>query len=237
MKVRSVLFLALAAAGVGIGAPAVKLTPAQEKERQTKLEKLEWFNTLIAEWRCDGVPPNADRNKFGWSESATFVWNLKGDVGIKFLITGGKYIKTGYLTYDIKGDKYTVKATRVDGQEAVYEGEFDEDRKQFSFSARLPKGGSEKFIIKPLDNIRMNILVEGAGGRVVAEIGGTKKGEKIAGSTDVGPKCVITGGPGTAALSHKGKSYYSCCSGCTDAFKDDPEKWIALAIKKGYTKE
>jgi YHS domain-containing protein len=25
---------------------------------------------------------------------------------------------------------------------------------------------------------------------------------------------------------YKGKTYYVCCSGCRDAFKDDPEKYI-----------
>ncbi|MBA3315078.1 MAG: TRASH domain-containing protein [Planctomycetota bacterium] len=39
--------------------------------------------------------------------------------------------------------------------------------------------------------------------------------------------CVISGGLGTTAVSHGGRTYYVCCSGCEAAFKDDPEKWIA----------
>ena len=39
--------------------------------------------------------------------------------------------------------------------------------------------------------------------------------------------CVISGGLGTMTVSHKGRTYYVCCSGCKAAFEDDPEKWIA----------
>jgi YHS domain-containing protein len=27
-------------------------------------------------------------------------------------------------------------------------------------------------------------------------------------------------------VTHKGKTYYVCCSGCRDAFRDEPEKYI-----------
>ena len=39
--------------------------------------------------------------------------------------------------------------------------------------------------------------------------------------------CVISQGLGTIQVSHKGKSYWVCCSGCKAAFEEDPDKWIA----------
>ena len=39
--------------------------------------------------------------------------------------------------------------------------------------------------------------------------------------------CVISQGLGTIQVSHKGKSYWVCCTGCKAAFEEDPDKWIA----------
>ncbi|MEZ5952658.1 MAG: YHS domain-containing protein, partial [Planctomycetaceae bacterium] len=41
--------------------------------------------------------------------------------------------------------------------------------------------------------------------------------------------CIISGGLGTMTVSHKGQTYYVCCTGCKAAFEDDPERWIARA--------
>jgi YHS domain-containing protein len=38
---------------------------------------------------------------------------------------------------------------------------------------------------------------------------------------------VVSGGKGTMPVSYKGKTYYVCCSGCRDEFKENPEKYIA----------
>ena len=47
-----------------------------------------------------------------------------------------------------------------------------------------------------------------------------------------GIECIVSGGKGTIPVSYNGKTYYVCCSGCRDAFKDDPEKFIKEAEKK-----
>lgn len=47
-------------------------------------------------------------------------------------------------------------------------------------------------------------------------------------SEDYGEKkCIISQGLGTIAVSHQGKTYWVCCTGCKAAFEEDPEKWIA----------
>ena len=46
--------------------------------------------------------------------------------------------------------------------------------------------------------------------------------------TDYGDKtCVISQGLGTTSVSHKGKTYWVCCSGCKAAFEEEPDRWIA----------
>ncbi|MBL8823139.1 MAG: YHS domain-containing protein [Planctomycetia bacterium] len=59
------------------------------------------------------------------------------------------------------------------------------------------------------------------------QVGATREGESLAGAAkSSGPECVVSGGLGTTKVMHKGETYYVCCSGCLDAFKDDPEKYI-----------
>jgi hypothetical protein len=54
---------------------------------------------------------------------------------------------------------------------------------------------------------------------------------------DYGEKtCIISQGLGTMSVSHKGKSYWVCCSGCKAAFEDDPERWIAKAAERAKAK-
>jgi hypothetical protein len=38
--------------------------------------------------------------------------------------------------------------------------------------------------------------------------------------------CIVSGGLGKITVSYKGKTYYVCCSGCRDAFSDQPEKYV-----------
>ena len=45
------------------------------------------------------------------------------------------------------------------------------------------------------------------------------------------PVCVVTGGLGTMAVSFGGATYYVCCSGCRDAFNENPAKVVAEFLK------
>ena len=65
--------------------------------------------------------------------------------------------------------------------------------------------------------------------RLQDTIGCQREGTSFALSdTDYGEKtCVISQGLGTMTVSHKGKTYWVCCSGCKAAFEEEPEKWIA----------
>jgi hypothetical protein len=222
------------------GAAEPKPKKIGDKDRQAMIDALEPFNALISEWRANGFVPGTDRNKTGWEESSIWVWSLKGEVAVKFAAKGAKVLSKGTLTYDLAEDKYVLKAVRADNQEVTYTGEFEDDKKRkFILTAELPSTKEiEKITINIKDEISTLTIVDrnkpGRDPKAVAEIVGVKKGAKISGSTESGPKCVVTGGPGTSSVSHGGKSYYVCCTGCRDAFNEDPTKWIAAAKKKGY---
>ena len=57
-------------------------------------------------------------------------------------------------------------------------------------------------------------------------------GESLAGAAKKA-ECIVTGGAASIAVSFQGKTYYVCCSGCRDAFNEDPAKIIAAAAKAG----
>jgi hypothetical protein len=52
-----------------------------------------------------------------------------------------------------------------------------------------------------------------------------KAGESL-GAKEKKNLCVVSGGVGTSTVTYKGQTYYLCCSGCRDAFNENPEKYI-----------
>jgi hypothetical protein len=60
----------------------------------------------------------------------------------------------------------------------------------------------------------------------LAEVGSTRRGSDFAKGSG-GPECIVTGGLGTIEVQHQGRTYFVCCTGCRDAFNDDPEAAIA----------
>lgn len=76
------------------------------------------------------------------------------------------------------------------------------------------------------DGDRLIVLYEKAtgGGSFVrqGEVASTRKGSAFATAAAAGRECVVTGGLGTIAVEHEGRTYYVCCSGCRDLFNDDP---------------
>jgi hypothetical protein len=67
-------------------------------------------------------------------------------------------------------------------------------------------------------------------------VGATREGVAFAGG-DNKPECVVSGGLGTLAVVYMGKTYYVCCSGCRDEFRENPEKYIKEQEAKKKTKK
>ena len=81
---------------------------------------------------------------------------------------------------------------------------------------------------RQLSDIRLLVLYEtrresSSFYRRLGEVGYTREGARLAASGGSGPVCVVSGGAGTIKVEHKGKTYYVCCTGCRDAFNDDPD--------------
>lgn len=220
--------------GLGIESGAAQETKS-EAGKVSSREQLSRLNSLIGGWRGVGQPVRGS-SKGAWSETAEWVWNLKGkEPAIEYVVTEGKHLKKAVLTWEADAANYRLTATMSDGSERVYLGNWVKDRLEL-----VAKGdGTVRYqvIVTPLNDKRTLVLfAESQAGseeyRRVAEVGYTRAGTRLAIEGAGEPECIVTGGKGTSTVTYKGKSYYVCCSGCRDAFLDDPEGIIAEAAAR-----
>jgi len=201
-------------------------------EAHTELARL---NPLIGGWRGVAQPIRGS-SKGAWSETAEWVWNLKGkEPSVEYVVTEGKLLKKAVLTWDGKEKAYRLAATLADGTERTYVGNWNNGRLELLSGS--DKTTRHQVVITPLNEKRTLVLfTEAKPGvdefRRIAEVGYTRAGTRLAIEGAGEPECIVTGGKGTSTVTYKGKTYYVCCSGCRDAFLDDPEGILAEAAER-----
>ncbi len=198
-------------------------------------EQLARLNPLIGGWRGVGQPLRGS-SKGAWSETAEWVWNLKGkQPAIEYVVAEGKLLKKAVLTWKADDRCYQLTATMADGSERIYVGNWNKER--LELLANVDGKPRYQVVVTPLNEKRTLVLFgeKSAGSddyRRIAEVGYTRAGTRLAVEGAGEPECIVTGGKGTSTVTHKGKTYYVCCSGCRDAFLDDPEGIIAEAAER-----
>lgn len=208
-----------------------KVKPLTKAEKVAAQEALGPFNSYIGGWRGAGQVRRGSSTG-AWQENGIFVWNFdEGRVAVQYDVKDGKHIRTGLLTWDAKAKKFRLNATFADKARRVYSGSFENDAFVLE-SEPDDKDYVSRVTIRQLNEKRMLVLYETRKAsqsfyRRLGEVGYTREGTRLATSDSTGPECVVTGGAGTIAVSHKGKTYYVCCTGCRDAFNDDPEGILA----------
>ena len=218
---------------LGLAMVAVAEEPARKPdERRAAKEALAEFNSLIGEWRGVGQP-RRNSNAGAWSEQAEWIWEFHDDgtVGLRYTTQDSKLIRSALLTFDPENKRYRLTAVFADKSRRNYAGTLAD--KRLALESRPDDSGDvHRLTITPLNDKRLLVLHEKRrdGSRFptrVAEIGYTRAGTSLAVETLGGPECIVTGGLGTIKVSHKGETYYVCCTGCRTAFEDDPEGTIA----------
>jgi hypothetical protein len=200
-------------------------------ESRESLAALQRLNVLIGDWRGVGQP-RRNSNKDAWTEKAGWVWDLKGaQPALVQTVAEGRLQTQARVEFDPATAEYVVTAISPEGAQIVYRGQWSENQ------LVIVAPGSEtdparRITITPRSDIRVVALHEAteAGKSVyfrVAEIGYTRQGKRLAGAGGGQPQCVVTGGLGTIEVQYKGETYYVCCTGCQQAFKDDPEQILA----------
>jgi hypothetical protein len=226
--------LACAAMMSGLCLFAEPIAPDQDKVATIKA--LQEFNLLVGNWRGIGQPKRGSQVG-AWQERAESVWELKPQSnGIRWNIDAGKYWKTALLSFDESTKKYQLSAKLLDDSTRTYRGELAEQRLVMD-SEPDEKKDVHRITLTVLNENRVTLLFERRAAEQsflnrVAEIAYQREGTRLAVAGSSGHECVVTGGLGTIAVTHNGKTYYVCCTGCRDAFKEDPEGILAEYAKR-----
>lgn len=204
-------------------------------------EALAEFNPLVGGWRGVGQPVR-NSNKGSWTETAEWVWEIKKDhVGIRYSPKGGKQIQSALLTYDPKQKELVFDAELPDDSHRIYTGKTSGNK--LTLQAPADESGNVHQIVLTQLNEKRTLLLFQVRAKDqlqfarVAEVGYTREGTRLAEDKVAGPECIVTGGKGTMSTVYKGKTYWFCCTGCRDAFLDDPETIISQADEKAAKKK
>lgn len=205
--------------------------PASSSSRAAIQKALSPFNSLIGGWRGSGqVRRGSIRG--AWRETGTFVWKFSGGkTGIEYQIKDGKHLHHGLVSWDPEKKEFTMDAILPDEKKQSYRGTFE---KKALILVSEPDDDEmiSRITLRQLNDKRMLVLYEKRRADQsfyarVGEVGYTREGTRLASSDSSGPECIVTGGAGTIKVTHKNKTYYVCCTGCRDAFNDDPEAILA----------
>jgi hypothetical protein len=194
----------------------------------TAHEALKALQDYIGDWKGNGTGEGSSL----WKESVSWTWRFKkNDAWLALDFPTGKHFKKGQLRH--LRDKGLYQLTLVDAknQKQVFEGKLDKGK------LTLERVDAES---KETQQLRINLA--GGGVRFVYtyfvkpenrtiffkryQVAFTKEGESFAAEAEKKNECVVTGGLGTIAVSYNGMTYYVCCSGCRDAFNENPAKII-----------
>jgi hypothetical protein len=203
--------------------------PAQRSPK----EALQAFNDLIGSWRATGEPEGSrqEKQRGFWTESLRWRWQFKGDDAcLKVAVEKGKYFTKGDLRYLPEKDLFQLSLTSPANETVTFTGPLKEHTLPLERIDEAKKE-TQRLTLTVLHGTRFlyRYEVKPAGRSFftrVYQVGATKEGVAFAGPGDSNPECVVSGGLGTMKVSYNGETYYVCCSGCRDAFKDEPEKYI-----------
>lgn len=206
---------------------------AHASEPVTSRTALQSLHDLIGSWKATGEPllgSREERLKGFWVENIAWSWKFKGDdAWLKADFTKGKYYQSAEMRYDPATEKYRLKLTMTEKKPLVFEGT-RQDRKLILERTDETSKDVHRLTFNLLHAERHLVRYEvqpGGKTRFVGQwqIGATKQGVPFA-TTQAMRECLVSGGLGTSPVMYKGVTYYVCCSGCRDAFNEEPEKYI-----------
>lgn len=203
---------------ISLGDDQSKISLEQQKAELSRIQ------AVVGAWKGVGQPQRGS-TKGSWTEESEWKWKFdKGVAELVFSADKSKYFASGELTF-IGGKKpFLLKATNGERQ-VIYQGILNADG-SLTLDADKPTDDQPARITLRLvaGNDRMIMLMEKKSGETfsrLAEVGATRKGSGFGkGATYI--ECIVTGGLGTIEVSHEGKTYHVCCTGCLEVFKEDP---------------
>jgi hypothetical protein len=218
---------------LGLATALAAARPADADANSAK-EALQGLQDFIGEWKGNGGPdkPKPSPTDPIWKETLTWSWKFKGDdAWLTVAFKEGKLYKSGDLRYLAAKKVYQFTLTDKDDKKAIFEGMLE---KEILTLERTDPDSKET------QQITMNTAAEGVrliyrfahkeDGKTLFKkdflVQATRVGESL-GAKESKNICVVSGGLGTMQVGFKGETYWVCCSGCAEAFKENPEKYIA----------
>ncbi|MEZ6132385.1 MAG: hypothetical protein R3C59_27290 [Planctomycetaceae bacterium] len=191
------------------------------------------LNSLVGDWRGVGQLKRGSRVG-AWVEQVSCAWDFQdAQPAVVLNGTDGQQFDSLRLSWDAK-EQRVVMEQKTTGGLFVYTGEMpDEWPEKLVLQTMVDATGTtRRCTLQQRQDIRVTILFEQQTSptgsfRRIAEIGYTRAGERLAVAGASQRKCIVTGGLGTIPVSHNGKTYYVCCQGCVQAFRDAPDAIIA----------
>jgi hypothetical protein len=195
-----------------------KVSLEQQKAELSKIQ------AVVGAWKGVGQPQRGS-TKGSWTEESEWKWKFdKGIAELVFTSEKGKYFSEGELTYT-GGKRPFVLQTTAGDQKTRYEGTLNADGSLLLEADKASDDQPARITLRLVaGNDRMIVLMEKKNGETfsrIAEVGATRKGSGF-GKGAIYIECIVTGGLGTIEVSHEGKTYHVCCTGCLEVFKEDP---------------
>lgn len=213
--------------------------PAAAAEKKSAVEVLKPFNQLVGKWNASGVPEGTpeERQKGHWAETLDWGWQFKGDdAWLVVSFDKGKYFVKGELRHEPKDDTFSLKLETTDKKTITFKGPFKDRELRLERTDEATKE-IQRLVISLLHSNRIVYRYETKAAdktffTKVYRVGAGKDGEPFVSVGFNEKECVVSGGLGTSAVSYMGKTYYVCCSGCRDAFNENPKKYADAFEKR-----
>ena len=221
--------IAAATLGLSGAAQPPKLSPKDAAKAKKELQRLQEF---IGVWELEGTQKVGAKTE-AWKEKVSWGWRFKGDdayITVDFDGGKGKYYKDGELRYDPAKKKYQLTLTTQSKASEVYTGDLKIGVLRVERKDAATGDVHRLTMNTAADGVRFILkseVQEGGKGIFLAsyQMAGNREGESL-GAVKKRPECIVTGGAATIQVSFQGKTYFVCCSGCRDAFMENPEKFV-----------
>ena len=223
-----------------------KITRSPEKSHDDVKKALKPLQVLVGQWH--GSAQKLAGGTKGYEEF-NWVWDVRTDKAQPALTMksdDSPYLKSARLTYLLDEEQYQLTIIDKEGNRRELRGTFSEepsdkpgeDKKQTpqrTYKLLLTETGDAKdrwqIVMNQQENNRYLLELSRLRGKNFVRfdtVASQREGTSFAlNDSDYKDRtCVISQGLGTIQVSHKGKSYWVCCSGCKAAFEEDPDKWI-----------
>jgi hypothetical protein len=189
------------------------------------------LNLLVGTWKGSGTPEGSleEKQKGHWSELANWEWQFKDkDVWLALHNEKGKFISTAQIRFVPSKDLFQLTVTTPEKQTKEYFGKLKEKALVFE---RTENKKAERLTFSLLHDNRITYRFEtkpeaGTLWKKQYQVGLTKEGIPFVEAGSSERECIVSGGLGTMPVNYGGKTYYVCCSGCRDEFKENPAKYV-----------